>query len=360
VTEDATLQAPTVTGFAAKCAIAALRKHNVAVQPLLHRAGLSELNFGNPRHRVSAIGQIKFLEYAAEAMDDAAFGLHLAEQSNPREAGLLFYVVSAARSLDQALALLARYSRIANETVRLKLTRQPEGVIAEINWVGISRHRVKQNVEFLVAVVVKAIRETTGRDIRPTRIAYAHVRAADLREFQRFFGCPVEFGAQSDQMEFSNDTLALPFITEDPHLLEALRPFCDEAARARNTTMGSVRALVENEVQRLLPSGQAQAETVAKTLALSVRTLSRRLSKEGTTFAEVIDQLRRSLALEYVTEPGLTLGQITWLLGYEGPTSFHHAFKRWTGLSPSVARAEDGKKKHNIGGSKQDSQPWPL
>jgi hypothetical protein len=225
VTEDATLQAPTVTGFAAKCAIAALRKHKVAVWPLLRRAGLPEDAFDDPGSRVSAVGQVNFLEFAAEAMDDTAFGLHLAEQSNPREAGLLFYVISAARNLGEALALFARYSRIVNEAIRLKLVRQPEGVIVEFNYFGISRHRVRQNTEFGIAVVVKAMREITGRDIRPTRMAYAHVRTADLREFERFFGCPVEFGAPSDQLKFSNDTLGLPLITEDPHLLEVLRPF---------------------------------------------------------------------------------------------------------------------------------------
>jgi Arabinose-binding domain of AraC transcription regulator, N-term len=121
VTEDATLQAPTVTGFAAKCAIAALRKHNVAVQPLLHRAGLSELNFGNPRHRVSAIGQIKFLEYAAEAMDDAAFGLHLAEQSNPREAGPWIPERSATRLGEADLNVL---SKLGNQGLEWRL--EPE------------------------------------------------------------------------------------------------------------------------------------------------------------------------------------------------------------------------------------------
>ena len=70
--------------------------------------------------RISAASQSKFLEYAAEAMDDSAFGLHLAEEANPREAGLLFYVTSAANNLGEALALFARYSRIVNEAVRIK------------------------------------------------------------------------------------------------------------------------------------------------------------------------------------------------------------------------------------------------
>jgi len=127
----------------------------------------------------------------------------------------------------------------------------------------------------------------------------------------------------------------------DPKLLEALLPFCDMAARARRTPTGTLRAAVENELEKLLPPGQAKAQTVAKALAVSVRTLSRRLADEGTTYVEVVDQLRRSLALQYLKERELSLSQIAWLLGYEGQTSFSHAFKRWTGRSPSAARSED-------------------
>jgi AraC-like DNA-binding protein len=331
---------PTVTGFAVKCTIAALQGRNIAEGPLLRRAGLPEFELDNSRRRVTAAAQGEFLEYAAQALNDTAFGLHLAEQANPREAGLLFYVVSAAGNVGEALTLFVRYCRIVNESVRLKLMRQTDGMVVEASFFGISRHRVRQNVEFQFAVVVKAIREIAGRDVSPTRVACAHGRTADLREFERFYGCPVEFGATFDELAFSSETLALPLITEDPHLLETLRPFCEEAARARNTPLGSMRAAVENEVQRLLPHGHAQAESIAKALAVSPRTLSRRLSEEGTTFAEVVEGLRRSLANQYLIESGFTLAQIGWLLGYEGPTSFNHAFKRWTGRSPSLARTQ--------------------
>ena len=108
----------------------------------------------------------------------------------------------------------------------------------------------------------------------------------------------------------------------------------------RSASAGVVRAGVENEVRRLLPHGQAKAETVARALGLSVRTLSRRLAEEGTTFAEVVEQTRRTRAFQYLKEPGFSLAQIAWLLGYESPTSFNHAFKRWTGRSPSAARNE--------------------
>jgi hypothetical protein len=100
----------------ARLAIAALT-HNVATPALLRRAGLSADDFDSRRNRISAASQFKLFEYAAEVMDDSAFGLHLAEGANPREAGLLFYVMSAANDVGEAMALFARYSRIVNEAL---------------------------------------------------------------------------------------------------------------------------------------------------------------------------------------------------------------------------------------------------
>jgi AraC-like DNA-binding protein len=166
------------------------------------------------------------------------------------------------------------------------------------------------------------------------------MRSPGFSEFERFCGCPVEFGGSSDQLVLSNQSLAVPLITEDMHLLDVLRPICDEAAKQRETAPGSIRALVENEAQKLLPHGRAQRHNVAKKLAMSTRTLARRLASEGTTFEEVVDELRRSLALQYIKTPSISLAQIAWLLGYEGGTSFNHAFRRWTGGPPSAARVE--------------------
>jgi AraC-like DNA-binding protein len=90
----------------------------------------------------------------------------------------------------------------------------------------------------------------------------------------------------------------------------------------------------------LLPHGKAKKQAIAKALGMSTRTLSRKLDGEGTSYDEVVDQMRRSLALQYMRDPGISLSQIAWLLGYEEATSFNHAFKRWTGSSPSGVRNE--------------------
>ena len=173
-----------------------------------------------------------------------------------------------------------------------------------------------------------------------SEVTFAHLRNSNLQEFERFFGCPVEYGCASDQWSFSSETLAVPLITGDPYLLETLQPFCDHAARERNTAVGTLRSSVENELQKLLPHGKAEKQTVATALGISERTLTRRLADEGTTYDELVDQLRRSLAFQYIKAPSISFSQIAWLLGYERSTSFNHAFVRWTGHSPSAVRKE--------------------
>jgi Arabinose-binding domain of AraC transcription regulator, N-term len=250
-TEDPTRPVlPSTTGFAARQAIAALRQRNFAIAPLLQRIGLSEHDFDNRQRRISALAQGKLLEYAGEALGDYLFGLHLAQHANPREAGLFFYVASAAEDIGEALALFARYCRIVNEAVRLKLIRSPEGMIVETKFVGLPRQFAWQNTEFTIAAMIKALREMAGRDFRPAQVTFTLAHNSELWEFERFFGCPVEFSVSADQFGLSNETLAIPLVTEDRHLLGTLQPICDEAANERNTAHGTLRYLVETEKSR--------------------------------------------------------------------------------------------------------------
>jgi AraC-like DNA-binding protein len=83
------------------------------------------------------------------------------------------------------------------------------------------------------------------------------------------------------------------------------------------------------------PHGKANRQRVAKALGLTERTLAQKLGEENTSYEKVVDRLRHSLALQYIKEPSVSLAQIAWLLRYEGPTSFNHAFARWTGRSAS-------------------------
>ena len=95
---------------------------------------------------------------------------------------------------------------------------------------------------------------------------------------------------------------------------------------------------VRASLLELLPAGAGSMGAVARDLAMSTRTLQRRLSAEGTTFRRVLNATRRSLALHYVSESDLSAGEISFLLGYEDARSFYRAFHAWTDQTPQLAR----------------------
>jgi AraC-like DNA-binding protein len=101
-----------------------------------------------------------------------------------------------------------------------------------------------------------------------------------------------------------------------------------------------LKVQVENAIAALLPHGQARQDLVAAELGMSPRTLARRLAAEGSSFAEILTQVRSALADRYLADRTLPISQIAWLLGYAEISAFTRAFQRWTGLVPSAARAQ--------------------
>ena len=102
-----------------------------------------------------------------------------------------------------------------------------------------------------------------------------------------------------------------------------------------------LRTTVENAISSLLPHGRVVVDDVARSLGMSKRTLARKLSDEGLNFTEILQQLRRDLAVRYLDDRKLHVSKIAWLLGFHEVSAFTHAFKRWTGKTPRQMRTAD-------------------
>jgi AraC-like DNA-binding protein len=122
-----------------------------------------------------------------------------------------------------------------------------------------------------------------------------------------------------------------------------------ELAKAVEGRMAPPRNAFRGEVERLiepmLPSGPVRIGEVARALGCSRQTLYRRLKAEGVTFVELLDGLRRRIALRLVRDEGLPVKETAWRLGFSDPAAFSRAFKRWTGMSPRAARQTSSRRK---------------
>ena len=330
VTGDVFLTADAV---ATRLAIKELQRAKIDPRPLLAKAGISLLKLDEEPKRVRAESQILFLEIAADALGDSALGLHLAQHFDLRECGILYYVLAASPNLGEAIRNLVRYLAVSNESMPLVISEAAKRTVLAVNY-NIPRHTDRLFVEYAFAVLLRAFRELTGRNISPKLVTFIHARNTDKPEFDCFYGGAVRFKATADTIVLPAELLSAPILASDKYLLQILKNACEEVLGRRSNISSTLRAMVENEIAQLLPHGKAQVEIVASRLGMSSRTLARRLSEEGTSYATILDELRRDLSARYLKDPALSLNQIAWLLGYSMVTSLNHAFRRWTGTSP--------------------------
>jgi AraC-like DNA-binding protein len=328
---------PDAAGTATRLAAEHLRRARIPLQPLLKRAGLSESQIDTPDVRIGVASQIAFLELAAAALHQPLLGFKMARDFDPRRAGLLFYVAASSETLGEALERVQRYSSIVNAGVVLDCATAGDLRIS-VSYAGVTRHSDRQQMEFLVTIVIGMCRMLTNRRLTPTAVRFAHQRLSDPSEFERFVGCQIAFGEGADEIVFDRSARQLHVAGADPYLNEMLVRFCEEALVHRRRDASSLRIAIENAITPLLPHGRARIDIVARKLGLSRRTLARRLAADGLSFSEVLDQLRSDLAARYLGAGDLTIAQIAWLLGYRGVSAFTHACKRWTGTTPGQIR----------------------
>ena len=325
---------PSAMGLASRLAYQRARREGLVVRQLLRKARLSSEQLEDPKARLVVRDQIDFLNLVAEALDDDMLGHHLALDFDLRLGGLFYYVLASSESLLDLFERGARYTTLVNEGVNQKLF-DARRVGMAVRYIGIRRQTDRHQMEFWLTTLVRLCRHCTGKHVKPIRVRLTHYRGRGHAAFTRFLGCSVEFGASVDEILFASDVRTLPITHADAYLNRLLVSVCEEVLAGRTRVAEPFVARVENVVAPLLPHGDARAAEVAKRLGLSQRTFARRLEEQGLTFSAVLHRLRLDLARRYLGREKLPISKVAWLLGYQEVGAFSHAFRRWTGKSPS-------------------------
>jgi len=208
-----------------------------------------------------------------------------------------------------------------------------------LDYVNVDRHAEMHHIEFWLVTLVRICRQVTNRRLAPVQLKTRHFRNGTPAELRAFFGVDIEFGADADEICFPQPIALLSIVGRDEHLNELLRHYAEEALARKPREPLTLCSKVEDIVWKLLPHGRVTASEVARRLAMSSRTLSRKLGAEGTSLAQILDQLRAALAKRYLHDKTLPISEIAWLLGYREVSSLTHAFKRWTGMTPRRFRS---------------------
>lgn len=279
-----------------------------------------------------------FFEHASDLTGDDVLGFMRGAKREMRRTGLIFYVGTSSPTVRDFIRNVTRYRRVFSDAVEIDIDRLDSDGILRWYFAVPTQVRRRHYVEFGASGLLFAMRQATNRDFCPERVTFHHARKSNVDVFERFFGCPVQFGQAANAYHFKQSDLDLPLMTADNELYKVLVDLCDRVLQDKSRNLPPIVVEVERAIADRLSSGEVGQEMVARSLGMSARTLSRRLAEQNTTFFKTLEDLRSALAVSYLKDSDLSLAEISYLLGYSGLSSFNDAFKRWTGNTPGQYR----------------------
>lgn len=307
---------------------------------LLRAAGISGEALADPDGRLPRTAELRLWTHAAALTGDECFGIHLCERLTVDGLGPLGFAVRSSATVGDAYQRISRYLRLLVQGPVLEL--RLDGDVARL------RHRApptgpapsRHAVEFLLGNMVVLSRRNVDPMLVPRAVSFRHAAPSRINPYHPLFGRNVRFQQEHDELELDRELLARPHRQAEPSLASVLDQHLTSllASAPVDGGEGSFLERVDAALAAELEQGEPSLQAVASRLHMSPRTLQRRLRQEGTSLSDRLDRTRQTLATRLLGEPTRTVGEVAFLLGFAEVSTFHRAFKRWTGLTPVAYR----------------------
>ncbi|UNG20522.1 AraC family transcriptional regulator [Stutzerimonas zhaodongensis] len=318
--------------------VQALELDGLDCQDLFVNLGLDYSALNDPDARFAQDGMTRLWQRAVEITGNPAIGLNLAKVMRPGAMHVVGYAVMSSSTLRDSFQRLVRYQRIIAEGADLQFGSTNRGALLTLAIHGDQLPPARQSADGSLASTLAFCRWLTGKPLAPIEVYFQGPPPADIEPYQAAFQAPLRFNAEYHGMLMRHVDMDIALPTANAELAQLHDRFAgDYLARFSDSR---VTHQARQVICRLLPQGEPRRETVAQSLHLSERSLQRRLDEEGTSFQQLLDDTRRTLAEQYLARADLALLEVAYLLGFADPSNFFRAFKRWFAMTPGEYRAQ--------------------
>jgi AraC-like DNA-binding protein len=240
-----------------------------------------------------------------------------------------------ARDYRDGLERTARFKRLCTPE-QLHFVQEGNTYTIRTRWLYATEPEPAVATDVTLASLMELGRRGTGRHLTPHWVELTRP-APKSDVHSAYFGCPIHYGASGNALVLKPTDLDHPFPGHNPELLEMLTPALASALEEIQAH-SSIREQVKVVLKRSLASGRPELSEVARDLAMSERTLQRRITEEAATFRELLMEARQEMGRHLLADPSATIDEVAYLLGYQDTSSFYRAFRDWEGLTPSQWR----------------------
>jgi AraC-like DNA-binding protein len=292
----------------------------------------------NPSGRLSFIDFNLLASVALQRCNEPALGLLLGQRLNVSTHGILGYAVLASANLGQAIQFALRYYRVLGLAFDLDIVEQP-GRLQLCAVESMPMGPLSQFAgETLFASLCSIAGFLVGSQLHDLALGFAYPAPSHAQRYLEVFGVQVQFDQPYHWLSLPQSYLEQPMALANPGTVHMCEQQCEAILASLDVQDGLL-----TRVRRLLlarPGDFPDLQSAANALHTSGRSLRRHLSALGTSYQQVLDEVRKRLALQYLSSTHLPLYEIAFLLGFSDPSNFRRAFKKWTGKAPGEYRRD--------------------
>ena len=318
----------------------AIHSHGLDPQPLLLQYGLDPARLAEAGARLSIPRYMRLGFAAIQLTGDASLGLRMGQLSRLSQAGLAGVTAAQAPTVREAARTLTRFEALYGSNYRGQSSFHEDTDGAWLRFYSISPYNAYNRfvVDSIIAGWLHQLSSLSAQPVQAQRIEI-EFQTPDYSERYSVLGdCPIQFGAEHNQLRLSQQTLALRNPEHCPSTWQLLVQLCERELEQLTRTR-SLRERITRLLGPMLNGGrEPDLEEVASRLKLPTWTLRRKLAEEGTQFRAILNDTRRDLAMTYIRDTELAFGEIAYLLGFASAEAFQRAFKRWNSQTPGEFR----------------------
>ena len=283
--------------------------------------------------------EFRFHRNLLQLSGDALLGLKLGQAYPLQGYGLFGYAFLSAPTLRHAMTIVSNYGPLTFTLFRTDFRETGEaGILQFSRQIDIPPDLLGFYVDRDMAAALSGSEPDQATPIRPVRVALMHDGQGRRKDYEVFFGCPVSFGAPRSELWVDAALLDIPMPLGDTQTSAICQQQCQLLLARMSASSGFIDRVRQLIVGR--PGYFPDIGYVAEKLNMTSRTLRRRLDEEGSSYQQILADVRYQLAQEYLATSSLPVEEIAALLGYSNPGNFTHAFKRWHGSPPRQFRQE--------------------
>ena len=315
--------------------LAQLERDGGDAQPILRAVGLSRHQLLDHELRIPESVRQRVWQMATAAARDPYFGLRVAQGAKLGSYDVLDYATHWSVNLDDALCRVARFHRLLSDRHAIEVKRSEAGISFRRREPASSVHG--QECDCFFAAITLRARLLLGRPLKLKGVRFSHAAPRDSKPYRDIFGADPIFGGKTNELVFRRRDLQARARAPNPQLAKLLDRYAGEML-ARLPPLGDVVERLRFDIMRALSGGQAALASVARAQRKSPRTLQRSLTLRGTSYRQLLDEVRRETAFDLLQKTDTSITAVAFLVGFASAAGFHRVFKGWTGTSPEQFR----------------------